>query len=90
MRMKAKKVADMTEQELLKQHKAIQLVTGILAGMLITLLVMVVLLVVKKGFDGVSMGLGIIPFALSPILLLNWNTAKEIQKELDFRKKPLR
>ncbi|WP_332369312.1 redox-active disulfide protein 2 [Spirosoma telluris] len=57
-----------------------------LAGALSVLLVMVVLLAIKKGLDGTSIGLGVIPFALMPIVFLNWNNLKEIKKELNSRK----
>lgn len=70
---------------MLKHKKTTELATGMLAGALSALLVMVVLLASKKGLDATSMGLGVIPFALMPILFLNWSNLKAIKKELNAR-----
>lgn len=75
----------MSHEALLKQKKTIQLVTGMLAGALLTLLVMVVLLASEKGLQATSISLGVIPFALMPILFLNWNNLTAIKKELNSR-----
>ena len=83
--MKSQKIQEMSHEALLKQKKTVQLVTGMLAGALLTLLVMVVLLASKKGLQATSIGLGVIPFALMPILFLNWNYLKAIKKELNSR-----
>ncbi|WP_375443812.1 redox-active disulfide protein 2 [uncultured Fibrella sp.] len=84
--MEKTKFNEMSDEKLLRQRKSIQLVTGLLAGMLTMLLIMVVFLAVKKGVNATSIALGVIPFALLPIVFLNFNTLKEIQKELNFRK----
>ena len=84
--MESKKLQEMSEEELLKQYKTIQVVTGSLAFILTLLLIAVILLAIKKGFDAIAMGLGVIPFALLPILFINWNSLKEINKELNSRK----
>jgi formate/nitrite transporter FocA (FNT family) len=85
--MKNTKISEMSNEKLLEQKKLTQLVTGVLAGMLMALLVLVILLIIKKGFNATSISLGIIPFALMPILVMNWNNVKEIRKELDSRNK---
>lgn len=84
--MKSQKIQEMSNEALLKQKKTAELAMGMLAGALSVLLVMVVLLAIKKGLDGTSIGLGVIPFALMPIVFLNWNNLKEIKKELNSRK----
>ncbi|GAB3729379.1 hypothetical protein GCM10028816_24840 [Spirosoma lituiforme] len=56
-----------------------------MAGALSVLLVMVVILASKKGLGATSISLGVIPFALLPILFLNWNSLKAIKKELNAR-----
>ncbi|CCH01417.1 hypothetical protein FAES_3409 [Fibrella aestuarina BUZ 2] len=83
--MKSQKIEEMSNEALLKQKKTTELATGMLAGALLMLLVMVVLLAIKKGLDATSIGLGVIPFALMPILLLNWNSLKTLKKELNSR-----
>jgi cobalamin biosynthesis protein CobD/CbiB len=83
--MKSQKIEDMSQEALLKQKKTTQLATGMLAGALSVLLVMVVLLAIKKGPDAVSLGLGIIPFALMPIVFMNWTNLQAIKKELNSR-----
>ncbi|MEZ0610147.1 redox-active disulfide protein 2 [Fibrella sp. WM1] len=83
--MKSQKIEEMSNEALLKHKKTTELATGMLAGALSALLVMVVLLARKKGLDATSMGLGVIPFALMPILFLNWSNLKAIKKELNAR-----
>ncbi len=83
--MKSQKIQEMSNEALLKQKKSIKLVTGMLAGALLALLVMVVLLVSTKGLHATSIGLGVIPFAFVPILFLNWNQLKAVNKELNSR-----
>jgi|GEM_PF-340689 len=84
--MKSQKIQEMSNEGLLKQKKSIEVVTGTLAGLLTVLLVMIVLLSIKKGLDATSIALSVIPFALMPIVFLNWNNLKEIKKELNSRK----
>ncbi|MBN8823468.1 MULTISPECIES: redox-active disulfide protein 2 [unclassified Spirosoma] len=83
--MKGQKIEEMSNEALLKQKKTTELATGILAGMLLALLVMVVFLATKKGLNATSIGLGVIPFAFMPILFINWNNLKAIKKELSSR-----
>lgn len=78
--MKSQKFEEMSNEALLKQKKITEFATGMLAGVLSVLLVMVVLLAIKKGLHTTSIGLGVIPFAFMPILFLNWNNLKEIKK----------
>ena len=84
--MKSQKIEEMSNEALLKQKKTTEFATGMLAGALTALLIMVVLLAIKKGLDTTSIALGVIPFALMPILFLNWNNLKAIKKELNSRK----
>ena len=83
--MKGQKIEETSNEALLKQKKTTELATGILAGMLLALLVMVVFLATKKGLNATSIGLGVIPFAFMPILFINWNNLKAIKKELSSR-----
>ena len=83
--MESQKIQQMSNEDLLKQKKTIKLVTGMLAGALLALLVIVVLSAIKKGIHATSLGMGVIPFALMPILFLNWNYLKAIKKELNSR-----
>ncbi|WP_080057912.1 redox-active disulfide protein 2 [Spirosoma aerolatum] len=83
--MKGQKIEEMSNEALLKHKKTTEIATGMLAGMLLALLVMVVFLATKKGLNATSIGLGVIPFAFMPILFLNWNNLKAIKKELNSR-----
>ncbi|MBD2756322.1 redox-active disulfide protein 2 [Spirosoma validum] len=83
--MKNRKIQEMSNEAWLNQKKTTQLATGMLAGALLALLIMVVLLASKKGLHATSIGLGVIPFAFMPILFLNWNHLKAIKKELNSR-----
>lgn len=75
----------LSTEDLLKKKKSITFVTGLLAGMLGVLLVMSIFLIIKKGLSNVS--LAVVPFALSPILFLNYTTLSKINKELERRNK---
>ena len=80
--MKGQKFSEMSSEALLKQAKTIKVVTGMLAGMLLTLLVIGISMAFRQGFNTFI----IIPFGLLPIVFLNLNSLKEIKKELDTRK----
>ncbi|MFC3560796.1 redox-active disulfide protein 2 [Pedobacter jamesrossensis] len=79
--MKTKKYSEMSNNELLKSKKSIKTITAMLAGMLLFLFVVNIFLAFKKGFSGLT----VIPIALLPIVIININTVKEINKELDSR-----
>lgn len=79
--MKNKKFDKMSNGKLLEQEKSIKVLTGLLAGVLIVLFVLGVFLSTKQGLYSFL----IIPFALFPIVILNFNALKEIRKELNTR-----
>jgi len=79
--MKSKKPAEMTNDELLKNKKTFSAVTYTLAGMLLVLFGMGIYLSIKKGFSALS----VVPIALMPIVIINLNTIKEINKEIKLR-----
>ena len=83
--MKSQKIEEMSNEALLKQKKTTELVTGMLAGALSVLLVVIVLLAIKKGLVAVSISMGVIPFVLMPILFQSWNNLRAIKKELNSR-----
>ena len=74
----------MSKEALLKRKKITEVVTATLAGLLTILLIVALFLCFKKGF---STGLPflIIPFGLSPILLININDVRVVRKELQTR-----
>ena len=71
---------ELTTEELIKKKKTTTMVTGFLAGLLTVLLIMAILLTTKQG----AIGVGFIAFvlALSPILIMNYGTIKQVNKEL--------
>jgi hypothetical protein len=75
--MAAKKPVEMSNEELLKSEKALKPLTYMLLVASAVLLVMGIVLTFKKGFNM----LVVIPMALSPIMILNANSLKEIKKE---------
>ena len=78
------KIQEMSKEALLKRKKITAVVTATLAGLLTILLIVALFLCFKKGF---STGLPflIIPFGLSPILLININDVRVVRKELQTR-----
>jgi len=80
--MKSKNLTELSVEELLKQQKSIKVVTGMLAGMLISLLVIGIFLTFQK----ISfIAFVVIPIALLPIVFLNLATLKKIKQELNLR-----
>ncbi|MFT3827913.1 MAG: hypothetical protein QM731_28610 [Chitinophagaceae bacterium] len=75
--MKSRKPADMSNEELLKNEKMLKGVTYSLCGLLILLLGLTIYLTIKKGFTALC----VVPLGLSTIVILNFNTLKEIEKE---------
>lgn len=82
--MKKEKYSELKTEDLLKKKKTLILVSSILLGMLITLLILSIFVTIKNGkFSALT----VIPFALSPIVFLNFFQVKLINKELESRKK---
>lgn len=79
--MKQTKISDTTTEALFKQQKAIKAITYLRAGTLYVLFGLIIYLTIRDGFNALT----IIPIALLPILLLNFNNLKEIKKELKSR-----
>ncbi|MFP9099688.1 redox-active disulfide protein 2 [Flavobacterium sp. RHBU_24] len=79
--MKSKKPAEMTNEELLKSKKILAPVTYMLAGMLGLLFCLNIYNSLTKGFSALS----VVPIALLPILIINLNAIKEINKEIKAR-----
>ena len=75
--MKSKKLNELSNEELLKNEKSLKAITYMLAGTLLVLFVAGIVLTFKKGFSALS----VIPIALLPILILNFNTLKEVKEE---------
>jgi Na+-transporting methylmalonyl-CoA/oxaloacetate decarboxylase beta subunit len=80
-KMKKENYAELTTEDLISKKKLLGVATGTLLGALMVLLIITILLMVKKGFTP----LFIIPFALSPILVMNFSQMSVISKELKSR-----
>jgi ABC-type polysaccharide transport system permease subunit len=78
--MKKKNYSEMTLEELQKTKKTLVFAAGVLSGMLIASL-LITLLTLKEGMSPLL----VIPLALSPILFMNYNLVKTINKELKAR-----
>jgi hypothetical protein len=79
---KAKDLQELSVGELLKQKKTTELITGLLAGMLMTLFALNIYTVVTGKQSAASFA---IPLALSPIIFANWGRIKKIKEELRIR-----
>lgn len=71
----------MTNEELQTNKKNAQVITWMLTAMLLILLGMGIYTSISKGFSALMA----IPFALSPIVILNFKRIKEINEELKVR-----
>ncbi|WON94629.1 MULTISPECIES: redox-active disulfide protein 2 [Sphingobacterium] len=71
----------MTNEELQTNKKNAQVITWMLTAMLLILLGMGIYTSISKGFSALMA----IPFALSPIVILNFKRIKEINEELKIR-----
>lgn len=72
----------MTNEELQTNKKNAQVITWMLTAMLLILLGMGIYTSISKGFSALMA----IPFALSPIVILNFKRIKEINEELKIRR----
>lgn len=79
--MKNQKLSEASIHDLKKSEKSIKTITGILLGMLIILFILSLYITFKKGFTSLL----IIPIALLPIVIVNFNSINEIKKELKSR-----
>ncbi|EFK57067.1 redox-active disulfide protein 2 [Sphingobacterium spiritivorum] len=79
--MKTENLKEMSDEELLKKKRITSTATGVLAGMLLLLLILATYISLTKGFSALI----VIPIALSPTLILNFKTVKEIKLELKSR-----
>jgi len=80
--MKAKNLQELSVDELLKQKKTTRFVTGLLAGALLTALVLNLYLIFTDKQSVTSIA---VPLALSPIVVINLGTLKKIKEELRSR-----
>ncbi|WP_437921260.1 redox-active disulfide protein 2 [Sphingobacterium sp. LRF_L2] len=78
---KNKTLNEMSIEELLKNKKSISLLTGLLTAVLVVLLGLTILTWITKG----SSPLIAIPFALSPIVIMNYKKVSAINRELKSR-----
>ncbi len=79
--MKQKSFEDMSTEELEKSRKMLSVILGFLIGASLTLLVLGIYITINKGFSPVL----IIPIAMLPIGILNFNNLNKIKEELKKR-----
>ncbi|MEZ7527113.1 redox-active disulfide protein 2 [Cloacibacterium normanense] len=79
--MKNEKLTDKSTEELKKTEKSLKAITGILLGSLIVLFGLSLYINFTKGFTPLT----IIPIALLPIAIVNFNTINNIKKEINSR-----
>jgi hypothetical protein len=79
--MKKENYSEETTENLIKKRKIMVGASSALAGMLLVLFAITIYISAAKGFTALS----IIPFALSPILVINFKQVKAIDEELKSR-----
>ncbi|GGD50748.1 hypothetical protein GCM10011514_13770 [Emticicia aquatilis] len=80
--MENKKLTELSNEELLKRKKTTKFVTGLLLGMLTLLVILNIVNIIngKQNWTALT-----VPLALIPIAIINFNSIKEINKELKSR-----
>lgn len=81
--MDPKKLQELSTEDLLKQEKALKMLTALLVTALLLVFVTALYTTLRKGFTSLL----IIPIALMPVGIMNHNNLKAIRKELNARKK---
>lgn len=71
----------MSNKELLKNEKAVKVIMGMLVGAFAVLLMSVLFVTIKQGFNALM----VIPLTILPIIMVNTNSLKEIKKEKKIR-----
>lgn len=79
--MKSKNYNEISTEELLKTKSAMQVITYMLAAVLVVLIAINIILFMKKGVNA-SM---VVPVALLPIVFLNFSNLTKITKEISSR-----
>lgn len=79
--MKKKNLSELSDTELLKNQKTAKVATGSFLGVWTVLVVVNIYLFTQKGFTAQA----IMPIALLPLLVINFNSLKEFKKEVDAR-----
>lgn len=80
--METKKLTELTNEELFKKSKTTKLVTGMLVGVL-TALTGLNLFNIINGNQ--HWGVLVVPLGLMPIVFINYNSIREMNKELKSR-----
>jgi preprotein translocase subunit SecY len=80
--METKKLSEQTNEELLKKHKTVKFITGILIGFLIALAALNLVNINNGDQPWIVLG---VPIGLLPIVIINYNSMRTIGKELKSR-----
>ncbi len=80
--MENKKLTELSNEELLKRKKTTKFVTGLLLGMLAALVVLNLINILNGAQNWAVLA---VPLGLLPIAIVNYNSIKEINKELKSR-----
>lgn len=82
--MKSQTIQELSNEALLKRKKTTELVTGLLAGMLLAGIALVLFLWAKQG-SRVALPLLVTFLGLSPIVWINLTDLRSVKKELRAR-----
>ncbi len=81
--MKNNSLQDLSIEELRKKESITKVVTYMLAGALLLSFSLNIYNSINKGFNALT----VVPFAMLPILLINFKNLKDIKNELNLRGK---
>ena len=80
--METPKITELSNEELLKKSKITKLVTGMLIGVLTALTALNIYNIIN---GNQHWGVLAVPLGLMPIVFINYNSFREIKKELKLR-----
>lgn len=80
--METKKLTELTNEDLFKRKKTTRFVTGLLIGVLTALTVLNLFNIIN---GDQHWGVLAVPLGLMPIVFINYNSVREINKELKSR-----
>jgi multidrug efflux pump subunit AcrB len=79
--MSKKSLSELSDEELLKNEKSLKTITALLLGAILVLFIINIFLAFKKGLSALSA----VPIALLPIMIINFNSLKEMKEEIKSR-----
>ncbi|MBW2960681.1 hypothetical protein [Mesonia aestuariivivens] len=77
-----KKLKNLSDEELIKEHKNKSIIFGIFLGLVTIMVISSIITIIKNKIIATTF----MPLAFFPLLLIFWNGFKKVRKEKNFRK----